>query len=272
LASTTTIQKAKALEADLKGLRRDIKALRVKQVAKKSLRDEAERLAAMWFSELQAPLDAGGQVSADAITKYSDLFTRLLKLSAPNNLVTSYLETLSALCGGFRPEIVIPLQTSVSATNALATLLSDISSPAQSEYLAEAVSCAAHGLYRGAAVLGWCAAIDQIHLAIQRVGFVNFNGASASMASQTKGRFKKFNQPQNAGSLSELREVFDTVILWIIEGMQLIDSNEHTRLRSCFELRSQCAHPGEAPVTEYNLLSFFSDLDQIVFNNSALAP
>lgn len=272
MQSPSTVPKAKSLEADLKTLRRDIKALTVKQVSKKSLRDEAERLAAMWFSELQAPLEAGGQVTADAIAKHSELFTRLLKLSAPNNLVTSYLETLTAICVGFRPEIVIPLQTSVSATNALATLLSNLSSPAQSEYLAEAVSCAAHGLYRGAAVLGWCAAIDQVHLAIQRVGFANFNSTSASMTAQTKGRFKKFNQRQNAGSLSELREVFDTVILWIIEGMQLIDSNEHTRLRSCFELRSQCAHPGEAPVTEYNLLSFFSDLDKIVFNNPALAP
>lgn len=49
--------------------------------------------------------------------------------------------------------------------------------------------------------------------------------------------------------------------------MELIDSNQHTRLRSCFDLRCQCAHPGDAPVTEYNLLSFFSDLKEIVLQN-----
>ena len=87
------------------------------------------------------------------------------------------------------------------------------------------------------------------------------------MSSQQKGRFKRFNQTQNVGSLSDLREVFDTVMLWIIEGMELIDSNQHTRLRSCFDMRCHGAHPGEAPITELNLLSFFSDLDQIVFRN-----
>jgi len=53
--------------------------------------------------------------------------------------------------------------------------------------------------------------------------------------------------------------------------MQLIDNNQHTRLHSCFELRSQCSHPGEAPITEYNLLSFFSDINEIVFKNPKLA-
>ncbi len=45
--------------------------------------------------------------------------------------------------------------------------------------------------------------------------------------------------------------------------------NLHTRLRSCYDLRTQSAHPGDAPVTEYNLLSFFSDLNEIVFRNPA---
>jgi hypothetical protein len=87
------------------------------------------------------------------------------------------------------------------------------------------------------------------------------------MSSQTTGRFKKFSSSQNVNSLSEIREVFDNVVLWIIEGMTLIDSNQHTRLRSCFDMRNQAAHPGEAPITEYNLLSFFSDIDQIVLKN-----
>lgn len=91
------------------------------------------------------------------------------------------------------------------------------------------------------------------------------------MASQQTGRFKKFNKVQNVSSLSELREVFDNVVLWVIEGMQLIDSNQHARLHGCFEMRCHSAHPGEAPITDYNLLSFFSDLEQIVFQNPKFA-
>jgi hypothetical protein len=32
-------------------------------------------------------------------------------------------------------------------------------------------------------------------------------------------------------------------------------------------MRCQCAHPGDAPVTPYNLLSYFSDLNEIIFKN-----
>lgn len=54
-------------------------------------------------------------------------------------------------------------------------------------------------------------------------------------------------------------------------GMQLTDSNPRTRLHSCFEMRCHSAHPGEAPITEYNLWSFFSDLEQIIFQNPKFA-
>ena len=139
--------------------------------------------------------------------------------------------------------------------------------PQEDEYLKEAISCAQRGFFRAAVVMGWCAAIDRIHRRIEDIGLTKFIVISVQMASQKKGRFKRFNNPQNLNSLSELREVFDTVVLWIIEGMGMIESNQHTRLKSCFDMRCQCAHPGEAPVTEYNLMSFFSDINVIVFQS-----
>jgi len=33
-------------------------------------------------------------------------------------------------------------------------------------------------------------------------------------------------------------------------------------------MRNQSAHPGDAPITPYNLMSFFSDIQQIVLENS----
>ena len=148
--------------------------------------------------------------------------------------------------------------------------VANLSNPEESGYFQEAIDCAQKGFLRAAAVMGWCAAIDRIHRKIEQIGFAKFNVVSAQMASQTKRRYKRFNQPQSATNLSELREVFDTTILWIIEGMNLIDSNQHTRLRSRFEMRCQCAHPGEAPITEYNLMSLFSDIQLIVLENDDL--
>lgn len=45
------------------------------------------------------------------------------------------------------------------------------------------------------------------------------------MASQTQGRFKKFNKAQSVTSVSELQLVLDTDIVWILEGMQVIDTS-----------------------------------------------
>ena len=78
---------------------------------------------------------------------------------------------------------------------------------------------------------------------------------------------RKFNKGQNVGNPSELRAAFDSVLLWVIEAMAMIDTNQHTRLGSCFDMRCHGAHPGEAPITQFNLMSFFSDLDQIIFMN-----
>lgn len=263
------VDNLKAFLDDLKVLRRDIKAEEVSQIAKKTLRERAEHLGSRWFKDL-SPTLAHTSLSAESLEKYSSGSARLIKLSTPNNRKTSYLDTLDGLIKNFRKDLVLPIQSGQlrgAKTTAFDLFFSSIGNPDESEYLIEAVSCAKARFYRAAVVLGWCAAVDRIHRRIEALGFSQFNVRSAWMASQSKGRFKKFNQPQNVNSLSELRRVFDTTILWILEGMDLIDSNQQTRLRSCFDMRCHGAHPGDAPITEFNLLSFFSDLDQIVFSN-----
>jgi len=270
---SSVLESLKAHQTGLKNLRRFVKAEKVSQISKKGLRSEAERLGTLWFSDLAPQLQSRSCIDSKKLSDYGKKFQHLINLSGPSNLRTRYLTVLDSAIRNFREDFTLPLQTTVGiSTSQLHGLLAGITSPIQNEYLQEAIACASHGYYRAAAMLGWCAAIDQIHRAIERIGFAKFNVASSGIASQTKGRFKKFNQVQNITSASELREVFDNIILWVLEGMQLIDINQHTRLHSCFELRCQCSHPGEAPVTEYNLLSFFSDLNEIVFKNQKLAP
>jgi hypothetical protein len=220
-------------------------------------------------------LNAAGVVEGESRERYDAGFRKLIKLSAPNNLKTSYLATLTNLTKKFRDELILPHQHSHQTRSASLAVLSQIfgklPTQEENEYLEEAVKCAKQGFLRAAIVLGWCACIDRIHRKIEAVGFPAFNIMSAQMASQQQGRFKRFNSVQNVASLSELRAVFDNVVLWVIEGMGLVDSNQHTRLTSCFEMRCQCAHPGEAPITELNLMSFFSDINEIVLNNAKFA-
>lgn len=268
---STLLASLKDFESRLKTLRSDVKRETVSGIAKVSLRNTAENLGSEWFSSIEPELKLSN-IDPSILLTYSEEFRTLVKISARNNLRSRYLTVLQGIVGKFRKQLILPVQTNPpTPTSQLQTLLAGVRNSNQSEYLKEAIECSRYKLYRAAAMLGWSAAIDQIHYAIERIGFAKFNFASYTMASQTKGRFKKFNQVQNVSSLGELREVFDNIILWILEGMQLIDNNQYTRLHSCFELRSQCSHPGNAPITEYNLLSFFSDIDEIVFKNPKLA-
>jgi hypothetical protein len=254
---------------DLKAFRRALKAEPAKLVAKKSLRERAAQLGKRWSAEILPELTRRFSLPGDTLERYSSASARLIKLSSPNNSKASYLAGLESLIKPMRDELILPFQsgTATKVASAFEAFVASLKDSEESAYFQEAVNCAKQGFLRAAAVMGWCAAIDRIHRKIEQLGFARFNVASAQMASQQKGRFKKFNQTQNVNGLSELREVFDTTILWVLEGLTLIDSNQHTRLRSCFEMRCHCAHPGDAPITEYNLMSFFSDIQQIVLES-----
>lgn len=264
--------KLQSLLKDLKALRKSLKKETTPTVSKRALRESAEKLGSQWFNEISTELSRHG-FAADLIEKYSRASARLIKLSAPSNLRKSYLHELDTLIKPMRDELIIPIKSGQASgevgLSSFVEFLTELSDEDESDYFTEATKCAARGFLRASVVMGWCAAIDRIHRRIEYLGFSKFNVASAEMATQKKGRFKRFNQTQKVTSLSEIREVFDTTILWVIEGMGLIDSNQHTRLRSCFEMRCHSAHPGQAPITEYNVMSFFSDLQAIVLINEA---
>lgn len=260
---------------ELKALRKEIADEKANSIAKKTLRQRAEFLGSKWFSDVAEQLKTQCNVSSDVIEGYSENFGRLIKISAPNNLKKSYLDTLGSLSKSFRDDLILLVQKfpkSATDISLLSKILDGLPDQLEDDYLKEAINCAKHQYYRAAVILGWCATINRIHNTIAKIGFDKFNITSASMASQQTGRFKKFDKPQNISSISDLRQVFDTIIIWILEGMQLIDCNQHTRLRSCFDLRCQCAHPGDAPITEYNLLSYFSDLNEIILKNTKFNP
>ncbi len=256
------------LLARAKAFRKLLKAETVPNVGKVGLREEAKSLGSAWFKQYAPSLKHS--LSPEMLEKYSTQFTRLIKLSAPNNKVASYLAALDPIIKPFSDDLLIPSQQGAlgaQAPSTFDTFFAGLSNVDESAYLAEAVACAKQGHQRAAVVLGWSAAIDRIHRVLDHKGLPKFNNISQQMTTATVGRYRKFTKTQNVGSLAELREVFDGVILWVIEAMGYIDTNQHTRLAGCFDMRCHGAHPGDAPITTYNLMSFFSDLDQIVFMN-----
>jgi hypothetical protein len=266
------LNELKTFFEEIKGLRIKIKAVNAVNVNPTPLRNEAEQIGSHWCSDIGPRLKATAGFESGVAEKYTLHFERLIKLSASTNPKSSYLSALDSITKRFQKDFILPVQQNKVALSSTPKLfdqfLATISASDEGDYFKEAISCAKAGFLRAATVLAWCTAIDRIHRKIVEIGVPSFNVTAAYIASQKSGRFKKFTKTFNINSLSELREVFDNDVLWVIEGMALIDSNQHTRLKSCFDMRNQSAHPGEAPITEYNLVSTFSDIDQIVLKNA----
>lgn len=269
------VEKLKAFFQDLKNARKKLSASNVVRVNNQEERIVYEELASRWFSELSKSLISYG-LDKETLNRYNTYFKSILKLCSGLNRRTSYAKCFDAILKDFHDEIIIFIQTEALEPEdfnsndlgpEVVELLSKISDKDENEYLNEALGCWQNSYLKGATVLLWCCAIDRIHRVIEQKGFDVFNQTSAFMKSQTTGRFKRFNKEYSIQSLSELRTVLDNDILWVIEGMQLIDANERTRLASCFEMRCHSGHPGAAPITKYNVLSCFSDIVEIILAN-----
>jgi hypothetical protein len=272
---------AKIFLSDLKKSKRLVAQVSTKdgQVNSKELRGKIETLSKEWFSKFKIKLvnDYGFDEANDSIKRRCESFTHLLHLSANHgNKKALYLKDLNSVLNKFQLEIINPLQTGTPSNitpieGAFDNLLKSLTNE-QNEYLTEALNCTKAGYLKASVVLGWCACIDQIHQKIESLGYPTFNVASAKLASQKVGKFKHFNTVCNIASISELREVSDKHVLIVLEGIGIIDSNQGTRLKSCLEMRNHSGHPGEAPITSYNVMSFFSDIGEIVLLNPKFNP
>lgn len=255
--------------ADLKHLKKDISKESTKTINKQNLRIRAEQISRDWFAKYKERIKNREIVNIEILSEYDELFERLLRLSSPSNLKQSYLDVLTNILKNINDRLILPISMNPIEVSGreFSELMGDYENIIEYDYLKEAIECANQGFNRAGAVLGWSACVFRIHKKIENIGFDVFNNTSVTLSDKREGRFKRFNKKFNISSSNELGEVFDTDLLWIIEGLELIDLNEHKRLRSCFDLRCQSAHPGNAPITKYNLLSFFSDIREIVLFN-----
>lgn len=268
------LDQLRQLENQLRSLRDDIKKLKVEQVSRKELRSQAESLADTWVEKIRSPMEHRFKLPPETINKYAEYFKRLHILSRPNNKKQSYIKCINSILKKIKDELLLPIQQSeaLSVDNPqLALILNKVTDKNVSDYLAEAISCAQHGFTRASIVMGWCAATDHIHKKLVMLGLNKFNETSIKLKSSNSGRFKRFNKEFKVTTLNELQEIFDSDLIWILEGMGLIDSNQGDRLNMNLQYRNQSAHPGEAPINSHHLNAFFSDIVEIVLANSKFA-
>jgi len=257
------------LENSLKQLKSSLSGIKSKYVARKEDQQIVRQVATKWFEDVEGLL-IRFSISDDTKKKYHDLFSKLLSLSLTQSWKHTYLRTINDLLLDYKSDLLIPVLKSagqIVAIGHLTKILENVTDE-EEEYLNEALGCAGSGFFRASIVLAWSAAVHRMHKVIEKLGFDEFNKKTKEMKNIKEGRFKRFNKSFNVSSLSELRAtVFDNDLLWVLEYWGLIDSNQHERLSICFTMRNNAAHPGEAPITEENLASFYSDLKKIVFDN-----
>lgn len=254
---------------ETKALQRQIKSVSQPQIKRPEHKSAANALARRWFDEM-VPALSQFAVDASIIEKVSKHFEGLLRVSKKAAAKNSYLKLLSEVLTSYNVELIHSIEVAPDGPNSdlsIAPYLEGLTAD-EGAYLEEAQRCLSVNGIRACIVMGWCATVSRMHDKIGDIGFEAFNKASEDMAAKQFGRFKPFNKKFNVESVSELRRtVFDTDLLWVMEFMQLIDSNQHERLRHCFELRNNSAHPGQAPISGENLYSFYSDITKIVLKN-----
>lgn len=240
------------------------------KVSRKAIRTLADDIATMWVEVLRSPLEHRAKLPQQLINNTAESMRQLHILSRPNNLKSSYVTVVSTTLKNFDNNFILPIKQTPSKLEKkldLDKLVPGLLDAEESDYLRESIDCAVSGYHRAAIVMGWCATISRIQKLLLKKGLSHFNAASKKLKLQTTGKFKNWNKEFNVNSLSELQTVFDTDLIVVMEGMSMLDGNQAERLKMCFQFRNHSAHPSHAPITEANLISFFSDITSIVLQN-----
>lgn len=264
------VRSLKSFKTDINNIAKESQKVTGKQIQSKALLNRLEVLATTWFEQIEPILRSDFQFNEEIISKYRDPFGKMLELigGKPSKLVIETI--LGAICLSYHVDLIVPVQKHQITLSRFPDLDVIISHAAglEVDYLTEAIECARSSRRRAAIILGWCAAVNRLHLYVEKEGFTKFNQASVQMSIIQTGRYKRFNKKFEIQNLSDLRmSVFDGDLLWVLEFLGAIDGNQHERLEICFTMRNTCAHPDEATVSDENVLSFFSDIDNLIFTN-----
>ena len=264
------IKEIEELVHQLETWKKNIRSMEQKYLTSKSTKKSIRSLAIRGrniISSLKRLLD----IDPKTLERYNELFLKLLEYSLRTKCLRERcLQVIEDIARNIKKDILLKAYTQLTEirkTSDLWRILENVTE-AEKDYLEEAIRCAESGYLRAAVILGWNAAVDRMHKIIEKLGFEEFNRKSREMKQIKEGRYKRFNKEFNVHNLSELRAtVFDKDLLWVLEYWGLIDLNQHERLSTCLTLRNTCAHPGEASITMENVLSFFSDIKRIIFDN-----
>lgn len=261
------------LYSELRRFKRDLSRMPVKTISRKEVRDSALKLAKVWF-EILSPSLSGYNISQELVKKYNAFFREIIKLSLKRNRKERYIKILDLIIRNFNDELLVSIIESQATIITLGTIqnILENATEVEEDYLSEAIGCARNNYLRASIVLSWNAAAFRMRKVIESEGLTKFNRDSIILTERKDRRYKGFDRKYNITSFNELNRIVpDNHLLLMLEYWEVIDSNQCDRLFTCYTMRCNSAHPGEAKITPANLASFYSDLKTMIFDNSKMA-
>src|SRR6185312_141793 len=138
-------QELERFQREIGSLFRIVKSENGKTINKVAIRGQAEALSRTWIDQLEPELAQSPWVDREKVNSRTLAFRHLIKVSAPNNLKTSYLSLLSQIRKGFRDDLIVPIQqapkTATIPTGILGFVFNGLDDT-EGEYLKEALDCA----------------------------------------------------------------------------------------------------------------------------------
>lgn len=269
MSKQSIIINLRKLYNNIRKFKRTINTLKVNRILRNDIYETVLSLSQIWFEEIK-PEISRFNISSETVNKYDILFTNMIKMSIKRTSKNKYVELIDLLLDNFYDELLIELikaQNLIVGIDTIQNILDGVNEFEQ-DYLTEAIGCARNNFLRASIVLAWNASVHRMQRVVESVGFDTFNADSIIVSQRTDRRYRSFSQRYNISQISEMgRRVSDTHLLIMMEYWEYIDSNQCDRLFSCYTMRCNSAHPGEAGITLPNLASFYSDIKTMIFDN-----
>jgi len=255
--------------SNLRGLRRNINNLNVNRISRNEIREQTRTCAQMWFENI-IPYINRYDISSEILKKYNALFRELIKISLVKTRKNKYLKTIDEITQNINDELFTTLLTSNNSIvniDSIQQILENASS-LEKDYLEEAIGCAQNNFLRASIVLAWNSAAYRMRKIVELNGFEKFNQDSEILTKRKDRRYRGFDRKYQISSYNELNRIVpDNHLLLMLEYWGIIDSNQCDRLFTCYTVRCNSAHPGQARISRQNLASFYSDLKMMIFDN-----
>lgn len=144
---------------------------------------------------------------------------------------------------------------SVQVHQALASLLGNVTDPAQKEYLDEAMRCFRGESWRAAAIMAWNLAFDHLCQVILAGKLAEFNAAYAKQFGKNAVTF---------GVRSDFQESKESVVIQVARTAGVTDKTQHGVLERNLGIRNSIAHPSAFAFKQPQSENFILEVVQTV--------